>query len=209
MEYPVVRPKDLVFDLVPGTHSLQVFRVPFHFAWHWHSGTPDPEQLPVLDRPNGSIDVAHNTGTNGDRQVSHHAGFGISLNTDHPKNVTGRSLRRTTYSYGVGAGFPNGSATAEGGMEMTVVENGTLIRFAEDKIFRKRVSVNENDGVELDGFVVGDPIEVSWTMLPGSRYEFNVGAWVYGETDQPTSPDASIARERMLAQVIAMTIEET
>jgi hypothetical protein len=27
------------------------------------------------------------------------------------------------------------------------------------------------------GFGTGDPMEVSWTMLPGHFYEFNVGQW--------------------------------
>lgn len=74
-EFPAVRAQDLVFDFAPGTHSLQVFGVPFHFAWHWHSGTPDPDTLPLLDRPNGNIDVSHYTGFHGDHQISHHAGF--------------------------------------------------------------------------------------------------------------------------------------
>jgi hypothetical protein len=207
LEFPVTRPNELLFDLAPGAHGLQVFAPPYDFLWHWHSGEPAPD-LPMLDRPNGKIDVGHFTGIGADRQISHHAGFGVSLRTDHPRNVTGRSLRRTSRFYHVSSAGFGGSATAEGGMEMTVVENGQLLRFAEDKVFRSRVSEFESDTAVPDGFTTGDPVEVSWTMLPGSRYEFNVGAWVYCETQQPSLlPDNNQANAAVQALVLAMTLD--
>jgi hypothetical protein len=209
LEFPVVRAQDLVFDFSAGARSLQVFGVPFHFLWHWSSGLPAPEELPLLDRPNGFIGLTDNTGQTGDRRVSHHAGFGVSLSTDRPKNITARSLRRTAHSYWLSTFGFDGSATAEGGTEMTVMENGTLLRSAVDKVFRKRCSSGENDYVDPDGFATGSSIEMSWTMLPGSRYEFNVGAWVYCETDQSgLEGDNNVAGARMQALVIAMTIDE-
>jgi hypothetical protein len=101
------------------------------------------------------------------------------------------------------------SATVEGGTEMTVMENGTLIRFADDKVFRERVSGFDRKHVFTDGWETGNTLEVSWQMLPGSTYEFNVGAWVYCEAQQPSLlPDTSVAWAQLQAQVLAMTVDE-
>ena len=209
LEFPTVRPQDLLFDLSPGARGLQVFAIPFHFAWHWHAGSHPPEALPLLDRPTGSIGVAHNAGLHDDRWVTHHAGFGVSLSTDREKIVTARSLRRTSYWYWVQSSTYGGAGTVEGGTEMTVMENGTLLRFAEDKVFRKRASGGEDEFVHPDGFATGNSIEVSWTMIPGSTYEFNVGAWVFCQTEQPDlTPDTARASADIQAKVIAMTVEE-
>jgi hypothetical protein len=209
LEFPTVRPQDLLFDLPPGARALQVFAPPFHFPWRWHAGSHPPEALAHLDRPTGSIGVAHNAGHHDDRWVTHHAGFGVSLSTDREKIVTARSLRRTSYWYWVDSSLYGGAATVEGGTEMTVVENGTLIRSAEDKAFRKRASGGEDEFVHPDGFATGNSIEVSWTMIPGSTYEFNVGAWVFCATEQPDLvPDSARASADLQAKVIAMTVDE-
>jgi hypothetical protein len=124
-------------------------------------------------------------------------------------SVTARSLRRTSFWYNVGSYFAGGAATVERGTEMTVMENGTLIRFAEDKVFRKRVSGDEHVFVPADGFGTGNSIEVSWTMVAGSRYEFNVGAWVWCENQQPSLfADTSFATAHVQAKVLALTIDE-
>lgn len=209
LAYPNVRGQDLLFDLAVGGSGLQVFGTPFHFAWHWDTGSP-AAGLPLLDRPTGSIGVNRRTGTTGNRQLSQHAGFGVSLSTDRTRTVTGRSSRRTASAYNVGSYGPGGAATAEGGMEMTVIENGTLIRFKEDKVFRKRVSGFEHENTfPADGFAIGTPIEMTWTMIPGSTYTFNVGAWVWCENQQPSLfPDTSHAQADLQAKVLALTLSE-
>jgi hypothetical protein len=208
LAFPNVRGQDLLFDLAAGGSGLQVFGTPFHFAWHWDSGSP-PAGLPLLDRPTGSIGVNRRTGTTGNRQLSQHAGFGVSLSTDRARTVTARSSRRTSFWYNVGSTYPGGAATVEGGTEMTVIENGTLIRFKDDRVFRKRVSANEHAYVPADGFGTGNTIEMTWTMIPGSTYTFNVGAWVWCENQQPSLfADTSFATADVQAKVLALTLSE-
>jgi hypothetical protein len=208
LPFPNVQTQDLVILLPIAASTLQVFGTPFHFAWHWETGS-SPADLPLLDRPTGSIGVNRSTGFTGNRQLSQHAGFGVSLSTDRTKTVTARSSRQTSFGYGVGSQFADAAATVEGGTEMTVIENGTLIRSKEDKVFRKRVSGNEQVVVQPDGFATGTPIEMSWTMIPGSTYTFNVGAWVWCANQQPSVfPDTSYAVADVQARVLALTITE-
>lgn len=190
---PVDPPPDLAFDAPLGGIGR-----PFHFLWHWHSGQPAPE-LPALDRSAGFIDVDARTGTSGDRSIVHHAGFGISKSVAHPTTMTARTVRQSIENFNVGAAL-GGSATVEGGIEMTVIENGTLIRHGVDKRFRRRLSVGEHVFGPPGAWSPGNPIQLTFPMLPGSRYEINVGAWVFCATDQGF-PGLSHAAARVRATV--------
>jgi hypothetical protein len=106
----------------------------------------------------------------------------VVLTTDRVKPVLARSQRSSSHNYVVDSGYLGGSATAEGGMEITVLEDGRFLTAAQDKRWRKRVSAGESDSGDSGGFGTGAPIEVTWTMQPGQAYTLNVGAWVFCES---------------------------
>jgi hypothetical protein len=89
---------------------------------------------------------------------------------------------------------------------MTVMENGQLLKFGVDLFFRKRCSGGESDHFNADALAASNSIEVTWTMLPGSRYEVNVGAWVFCGTQSTLF--SSFARGGLDAQVIGITLAE-
>jgi hypothetical protein len=183
----------------------QVFGAPWHFQWRWHNGQPPTASS--QDRTNGQIQIA--TFADQDNNWSDaHGGFGVALRTDRVQAVAGRSLRRTDHSYLVHAGALGGSATVEGGMEMTALEDGRLLTFAQDKRFRRRVSNGERDRLDFHGWTTGEGIEVNWVMLPGRTYTFNVGAWVFCEAHGGVGT-ASPASARLHALVIALTADFT
>lgn len=143
-----------------------------------------------------------------------HAGFGVSLQSSQVRSVNGRSLRRTQHAYHVAAvspvGFAGGGATVEGGMEMTVVQAGTLITFAQDKRFRKRVSGHEFEVVPFDGWSTGDGgVQVHWLMERDVPYELNVGASVYCESHGGPAAFESTAFAALDGQVISLTADFT
>ena len=155
----------------------QVFDAPWGFQWQWHNGKP-PE-ISSQDRATGQISV--HTSTNADTKMSDaHGGFGVVMTSDKVRSVTGRSLRRTTHAGGAIAGLLGGSATAEGGMEMTALDGAALLGSAQDRLFRVRSTSGEAHFEDPGaGGVTGSPIEVDWVMLPRRVYTFNVGAWVF------------------------------
>ncbi len=187
-----------VAGAAPGS---QVFTPPFHFQWQWHSG--EPAEVSSVDRPNGRIELWGYADQTQNR-VDAHAGFGVAMTTGTVRAVTGRSLRRTQHRYFVRAGSFSGSATVEGGMEMTALEDGRLLSAVQDKRFRRRVSNGEEDTLEFDGFATGDTVEVDFVMRPGRTYTFNVGGWVFCEAHGGVGT-ASIASATLYANVPALT----
>jgi hypothetical protein len=188
----------------------QVWVPPFDFAWEHHKGRP-PE-VSTTDELNGRIQLHTKVGGLGMSDA--HAGFGVSLQSSQVRSVNGRSLRRTQHAYAVAAvsplGFAGGDATVEGGMEMTVVQAGSLITFAHDRRFRKRVSGDEFDVVPLDGWSTGDGgVQVHWVMERDVPYELNVGAWVYCEAHGGPAAVTSTASARLDGQVISLTADFT
>ena len=129
----------------------QSFGAPFHFDWRWHNGQPPHRS--EAHRPSGHVFVE--VSPNGEGFVDAHAGFGVVLTTDRVKPVLARSQRSSSHNYVVNSGYLGGSATAEGGMEITVLEDGRFLTAAQDKRWRKRVSAGESDSGDSGGFVTG------------------------------------------------------
>jgi hypothetical protein len=183
----------------------QVFGPPWHYQWQWHNGGPPTTSS--QDRTTGQIQMA--TFADQDHNWSDaHGGFGVALTSDRVQAVAGRSLRRTDHTYLVQAGALGGSATVEGGMEMTALEAGNLLSVARDTRFRQRLTNGEEDLLDFGGWSTGEGIEVNWVMLPGRIYTFNVGGWVFSEAHGGLGT-ASVAPARLHALVIALTADFT
>jgi hypothetical protein len=183
----------------------QLLGAPWDFQWQWFDGRAPT--VSNVDRPNGRIQIQTAAGGSDNRSDAH-GGFGVALSSASVQAASGRSLRSTDFSYNVGAGVAGGTATAEGGMEMTVIENGAVLSSAQDKVFRKRVSNGEDDSVGPDGFATGGGIQVDWVMQPGHTYTFNVGGWVFCEShDGIGFSGFSTAWANLNALVIALTVD--
>lgn len=183
----------------------QAFGPPWHFQWQWHNGQP-----PVAssqDRTNGQIQMATFADQNHNWSDAH-GGFGVALTTDRVQAAAGRALRRTDHTYLVQAGALGGSATVEGGVEITALEDGRLLTFARDKRFRQRLTNGEEDFLGFGGWSTGEGIEVDWIMQPGRIYTFNIGCWVFCEALGGLG-SASVASARLHATVIALTADFT
>ncbi|WP_280482773.1 hypothetical protein [Nocardia cyriacigeorgica] len=166
----------------------------FHFDWRWstHDGPYSLSDAASVGSPgNGgyagisayvNADVAH---------LNAHAGVGVALtvadvNSTAPVFVMGRALRWARHEYSVFAAPGNGDGTSEGGIELTVMENGNFLTAAQNKIWRLRLSDGEvgSGGNLQDGFALDDPsLSVFWTMNPGSTYTFNLGVWSFVDCD--------------------------
>jgi hypothetical protein len=197
-----------------GFLADQVFVSPWHYRWDWWKGAPPTLSVPV--QPTGRITVQNWASSHSDRPwADAHAGFGIALRPTQHQAVVARSLRRTEHEYRVDSDS-TGSATVEGGIEMTLLdpdlpEPDRLLSLAKDKRFRKRVSGWESDSVDPDGWTTGDGgIQVSWVMQPGRVYTINVGAWVFCEAHGGALPHhSSTAWARLNAEVISITADFT
>jgi hypothetical protein len=185
LDYPFTTTRDFQG---PAT---QIFPIPYHFSWSWHdlNGSPPFKQIitPASGRAALDARVGNAPGATG-TFVNAHAGYGVSLRSDHRVACMARSLRSSNDIGAAAAGF-NGDATVEAGCEMTVMQNGRLVSIAVDKRFRGRVSGSighptENYNYDNGGFGPGATIEVFWTMEANTNYELNVGAWVFAEAHQ-------------------------
>jgi hypothetical protein len=188
--------------LLEAFAAPQVFGAPWGYQWQWHNGQPPGTSS--QDRTSGQISI-RTTVDDSTIWSDAHGGFGVSMTSDQVRSVVGRSLRRTTHYGEALAGPLGGTATAEGGMEMTVLDGSTLLSSAQDKRFRVRSSSGElhyDDG--QDGAVTGDAIEVEWVMLPGHVYTFNVGCWAFAEAHGSLGT-GSYALARINGLLIAMT----
>jgi hypothetical protein len=206
VEPPAIpRTRDLRLDfntVVNDGVADQIFPIPYHFDWRWHRGAAGDSSA---DRTTGEVSVG--TTIEVDEFSDVHAGVGVSLSTTDFRRVKARSLRSSWESYLVSAGGFGGDATAEGGMEMTILEDGQLLSSAQDKRFRRRLSNGESDQWDSGGFGTGDSIEVGCLMTPGRAYTLNVGAWVYCEQhDGFGLGGASGAVAKVNAKVIFMSL---
>jgi hypothetical protein len=191
----------------------EVFVIPYHFNWRWHVPSGGAPRTSIADLPSGEIGLDARAKAPPDfldvTFIDAHAGFGISLTTDHEVQATARSLRNVGYRYEVSAGL-FGDATVEGGEELTAIEAGTLLDSDGTVVFRSRVSGSnildptESDSGDSGGVGTGDPMEVTWTMLPGHNYEFNVGQRVFVERHPGVGGAGGIAQ--IQGTVILMTV---
>lgn len=169
-----------MLDIRAGT---EIFGIPYHFEWAWHDPAGGAPFEIVVDRDDGRVAIDGRAGPKiggAEDFVSARAGFGVTLQTDHEVSVMGRAYRTTDDHYSVGSGL-GGDATAEGGTDLTVFENGNFVTAAVDKRWRKRVSQGDVEVYDSDGFGPGATIDAFWTMRPGNTYTFNVGAWIYAD----------------------------
>jgi hypothetical protein len=134
----------------------------------------------------------------------------VFLETNVPRAVIGRSLRKSDHEWLAAAGGFGGDATAEGGLEMTALEDGRFLDAAADKRFRRRVSDGESASQLFEGgLATGNPLELTWTMQPNKGYTFNVGAWVFCEQHFGFGAGGfSYASAEIRAQVIVLTVSE-
>jgi hypothetical protein len=207
VEPPAIpRTRDMHLDIVTFADNGvadQVIALPYHFTWDWHGGASG---LATADRDSGEVTAGTTVDDVAFSDV--HAGVGVFLTTPTNRPVVARSLRSSWESYTVSAGSLGGVALAEGGMEMTFVEDGQLKSFRQDKRFRKRVSEGETDQWDRGGFDLGDgSVEVAGLMLPGRGYTLNVGAWVRCEQEGGFGFGGdSFAVARVRAKVIFMSL---
>lgn len=177
----IPRTRDLHLDVVAVAGNAvadQLIGTPYHFTWDWHRGAGGSASA---NRDTGDVTVG--TTVDDVRFSDVHAGVGVFLTTATNRPIVAMSLRSSWETYTVSAGGFGGVALAEGGMEMTFLEDGNLKSLKQEKRFRKRVSDGESDQGDSGGFGIGDGIEVAGLMLPGRGYTLNVGAWVYCEQE--------------------------
>ncbi|MFX0575638.1 hypothetical protein [Nocardia nepalensis] len=169
--------------------ATRIFSIPYDFSWSWHDQHGSAPFNQIITRSSGraALDarVGNAPGATGSF-VATHAGYGVSLRSDHRVACMARSLR-STHDVGAASVGLNADATVEAGCEMTVMQNGHLVTIAVDKRFRGRISGSvghptENYNYDNGGFGTGETIEVLWTMEADTNYELNVGAWVFAET---------------------------
>jgi hypothetical protein len=162
-------------------------RPPYDFSWSWHDlnggGPFDMRMNPSsgyvgLIARSGSVDGGFSGFVNA------HAGYGIHLRTDHPRTVSfGAQIESAHRAHNMMAHGASSSATSEGGIECTALENGRLIMSSSFKWWRKRISINETaddrEGPIHIDVPKSDPR--TFTMQPGRDYTFNIGLWVFSD----------------------------
>jgi len=202
--WPQLRPADVQARLAGDGVADEVYVLPFHYSWQWHhDSAPD---VSTVDRSTGNIQVGSMV-IGGQDRTGIHAGFGVGLSTTVERMVSVRSLRRTHHRYLVSAGVVGGVALTEGGTEMTVFEDGRLLPPVSDKRWRKRVSNGESESDDSGGFATGEPYEITFKIVPGRSYTFNVGAWTFIEKEDGFGFSGfSTAQAVLDAQVLAMTV---
>jgi hypothetical protein len=202
-----VRTGDVADWLRFGAVADTIFQPPYHFDWSWLDSDGGHHLSWTAQKSIGAAVIDAAVGYAGDAtRLRAHAGVGVSLTTDRDVVVMGRSLRWTHHKYWVGGAIYGGNATSEGGVELTVLEDGNLLTVATDKVWRMRCSNGEVAQWDDEGFAVGAPIEVVWTMRPGRHYTFNVGAWVYVERHDGLFSADSWARGFVSANIGALTL---
>ncbi len=150
---------------------------PFDFGWAWHDGQ-EPKQV-ITDQNTGRL-VLYGQLNGGDATYSQvHAGFGIFLRTDRSVRPSGAAKKRAAVRWDTQAAGAYTHATSEGGIEYTVLENGVFHGVeARSKLWRKRVSIDEEEGFTGPMTYYWDPRTLDFTMEPGRDYTFNVGFWI-------------------------------
>lgn len=150
---------------------------PFDFGWAWHVGQA-PHRV-ITDQNTGKLVLQARLGESGATHSHVHAGFGIFLRTDRPVRKRGASGKRALIRWQTQTSGPGTHALSEGGIEFTVLENG-VFRGVEvhSKLWRKRVSIDEEAGFDGQMTEYWDPRVLDFSMEPGRDYTFNVGFWI-------------------------------
>jgi hypothetical protein len=203
-------PNLITFD---ASDAPEVFAIPYHFNWRWFVPTGGAPRTSIADLPSGEIGLDARAAPPPDgidvSFIDAHAGFGISLTTDHEVQATARSLRNVRYAYSVSAGL-FGDATVEAGEEMTAMEAGNVLDDDKTIVFHRRVSGSnvldpvESGSGDSGGVGTGEHMEVTWTMLPGHFYELNVGQRVFVERHPGVGGAGGISQ--IQGTVILMTL---
>src|SRR5687768_8777689 len=162
---PIIQFGPLNFQAI-AIRPIDVRVPPYDFQWSWHlpDGFPPADQL--LDKNTGRVGLSAASGPGGvSGFINAHAGFGLSLFADRDVTAIGRSLRIMHYGYSLNAIGVDSSATSEGGLEFTALEDGTLINIVSEKLWRKRVSsTDENTFFEAGPHAVFEPQELAFEM---------------------------------------------
>lgn len=150
---------------------------PFDFGWAWNHGQ-GPDRV-ITDQDTGRLILHARLGASGSNYTHVHAGFGIFLRTDSPARKRGASGRRALIRWQTQTSGPGTHALSEGSMEFTVLENGVFRGVeARSKLWRKRVSIDEEDDFVGQMTQYRDPRVLDFSMEPGRDYTFNVGFWI-------------------------------
>lgn len=185
------------------------FWPPFHFSWSWRRLDGGASQLVTLDRPNGAVFMDGRCGPlapqGQTRFVEVHAGYGIGFRAPRDGVLTANSDRRfMKFYYGVAAHGIGTWAVAEGGTECSIMSEGNWKAGESRKKFRKRVSVNERETFESNLFGDG----VMRHMVPvraGHDYQFNVGAWLFVDTNSALGQAGALAQVRCEVPIMELT----
>ncbi|MFF0495743.1 hypothetical protein ACFYU5_05010 [Nocardia aobensis] len=176
-------PKSISTPSRPQSVELRGFELiglPYHYDWHWRDGDGPLGPHMTADHTTGKATVDSKVVGSG-TWTAGHAGIGVVLTTHDEVAAAARSARKV-HTWGAASSAPwGGSATSEGGTEMTVFEDSHLVASGVEKRWRVRTSNGESRYDAPEGDVIADPIEVTWVMRPGSVYTLNVGAWTYCE----------------------------
>jgi hypothetical protein len=177
-----------IFATITDATITTQMRPPFNFGWAWHDGHVPFGQ--IVDHNNGRIGIDARSGSvdgGASGFVAAHVGVGIFLSTNVPVTAHGWSiLEPGRFSYAMRAVGIGSNATAEGGVEVTALENGNLIASITSKWWRRRISANESASDRAAAHVAvpfdaPPQDELTWTMLPGRQYTFNVGIWAFSD----------------------------
>jgi hypothetical protein len=205
-EWPTVKIVERPSEAADAGGFEQPFDPPFPFHWEWHDPHLAAPVRSSADRHTGRIEL--DTFANDDRGwATAHAGFGVVLpRSDQVRSAVGRSHRREAHRYYVESDWPSGEALAEGGTEMTFFENGRLLEPppAQDKRFRSRVSLGDDDADGWTGWAIAGPLEADFVMRAGRDYIINVGAWVSCSAD---GGFASAQIHTNVTRIIAFIVE--
>lgn len=165
--------------------ALESFSVgpPFDFAWSFHENGGYAPHNVILNRNNGQVGLDARSGSvpNGKSGwVKAHCGFGIFLPQSSGTKYPHAVLNPGEWSYTVGASGISANATAEGGFDLAIFEEGRYVTGAGIKLWRKRVSSGESDqGVRPKHLITGP--ELQFNMNPGRQYTFNAGIWAFSD----------------------------
>ncbi len=187
---PLLRDDDVV-DLdgtVPRNRdgvSVYSFAVgpPYDFAWSFHESGGHAPHNQILNRDNGQVGLDARSGSapgGASGWVKAHCGFGIFLPQSSGQKYPHAVLNPGEWSYAVGTSGVGGNATAEGGFDLAIFEEGRFVAGADIKLWRKRVSGGEDSHWSEPSRLITGP-ELQFTMQPGRQYTFNAGIWVYSD----------------------------
>lgn len=171
-----------------GLRSLG-FVPPYDFQWAWHDVAGNPPFNIVQNRASGRLGLDARSGSlpgGASGFVNAHAGFGVFLRSDvTTQKFPHAVLNPGRYSFQLRAVGVGGSATSEGGFEITVFEDGQFLTGASRKLWRSRVSASLGDPDESASGGQGNHVitgpELQFTIRPGRGYTFNAGIWVFSD----------------------------